>query len=175
MRRLGFIIVVACVVPLAAAQEPDQKRVRQELKAQAEKIGKAMVEDKHEQLIDGTHPKIVEMIGGRAKMLEILEKLSKQMQAQFPMRTVKMEESSDLVSNKGTLFGIVPFTLELKSATKSASQPSFLIGVSVDAGKTWKFVDAGGKRRDDLKKVMPDLPENLKFPKLSPPKYEKLP
>src|SRR5262245_16737353 len=122
MKPLIAIGTTLCVVTWVLAQDQDEKKLRAVLKAQAKDIGQAMVEDKHHKLIDGTYPKLVELIGGREAMTELLEKLSKQMRAQWPTRSVKTDEPTTVVKGKDASYGVVPFTLEMKSATARVAQ-----------------------------------------------------
>jgi hypothetical protein len=42
--------------------------------------------------------------------------------------------------------------------------PTYLIGVSEDAGKTWKFIDTGKVGNERLTKFFPALSPELKVP-----------
>jgi len=60
----------------------------------------------------------------------------------------------------------------LKVPNGSATAPSYLLGVSEDGGKVWKFIDGSGLKNAKGREVMlPGIHEKLKLPTYQPPKF----
>jgi WD40 repeat protein len=157
---------------LLEAQAQDEKL--RSLKKQAQEVVNAMSKDDHEKLADLTHPKVVELLGGRKKMIQGLELLAKQIRSQWPTITLKLDEPKQIAESKGEWFGIVSFTMELQGKGLRGTMQSFLIGVSEDEGKRWVFVDAGNKSYDQIKELLANFPKELRLPELQKPKFEKV-
>jgi hypothetical protein len=150
----------------ARAEDIDVKKVA---KAKAEEVQTALVKGEFEKLVDLTHPKAVELLGGKEKMVAKMTKEIKEMETKgFGFKSVKISDPSDPVQMGKQLYLLVPFSLELKAPNARIITKSSLVGVSEDGGKTWVFVDIT-PGRDKIKEVLPNLPDSLVFPKAEPP------
>jgi hypothetical protein len=72
-----------------------------------------------------------------------------------------------LVEAAAEVYAIVPFKLRMTGpGGVSGTQPSYLIGVSGDHGRNWKFLDGSGVAGDraKLKQVLPNFPKALRLP-----------
>ena len=49
-----------------------------------------------------------------------------------------------LIMRFGDMFGILPATLQMSFPQGTLTQKSYLLGISTDKGKTWKFADGAG-------------------------------
>ena len=156
---------LAVVVLLAGA--PADPRL-EAAEAQGRRSAEATEKGDYETVLDLTHPKIVALIGGREVALRRMRKeyeSGEKMGIAFD--SVRVDPATDLNESKDGLFCLVPMTLRLKFRGKILAKTSALLGVSIDGGKTWKFVDAT-KGEAILRKILPEIPEGLKIPK-----YEK--
>jgi hypothetical protein len=169
MKSLLFFVLVPA---LMHAQGDDVKT--QSLKKQAEVVAKAMVDNDHQKLVELTHPRVVELIGGKKKMVQLLENISKDIEARWPTRKVKVQEATGILSEKDESFGIVTYTLEMRGKGARITGNAFLIGVSSDGGKNWSFIDAAGKSLAEVKKLLPNFPKGLTLPAVQEPKFEKV-
>ena len=172
MRTFGFWIlaVVFVTAPSFAADPPLPKQVTKE---KVEELNAAVIKEDNSKIVDLTHPKIVEMIGGREKMIAVLEAGNKDIKAKgFSFRLSKVDEPSEPVAVGTDQYVVVPFLLEMKAPGGRLLQKSFVIGVSSDAGKSWTFAN-GDLDIAKLKLVLPKLPDELKVPKREKPVFEK--
>jgi hypothetical protein len=164
---LGFASAQA---PSRAADQPTLKEI---LKGKVEELNRALIKEEFGKVADLTHPKIVMMMGGREKMVATMESGTADMQSKgFSIRSVKVEDASDLVAAGSDLFAIVPFTIEMTAPGGKILQKSFVIGVSGDEGKSWVFVN-GDVDIKQVKKVLPNLPDELKRPEKQKPVFKK--
>lgn len=71
-------------------------------------------------------------------------------------------------------FVIIPATAEMKFSAGKIITNSYLLGISSDSGKSWKFVDGQGladtNGRDS---VLPPMPATLTLPIVGKPKITK--
>lgn len=174
---LGFGLLLGCSgshsAPEASIPPPPLEFNRAEalktLQDQAHELGHAIVAGDNEKMVDGTHPKIVALAGGREQMIRLLELTAKGMQsAEGSIQDVQFEEPSGLEEGGDQLFGIVPFTLEIMVGQVHSSRKSFFLGVSNDGGDNWKFVEAGQINSAKVKDFFPNYPEKLQLPEKLP-------
>jgi hypothetical protein len=156
----------------AVAPEDNPEKVA---KSKANEVVQATIKGEYDKVADFTYPKVVEMMGGREKMISVMKTAFKEMKAKgFETRSVKVGDPSPLVAGNTEVYTIVPFTLEMKVPGGSAIGKSFLLGISADKGKTWTFVDGSGiSTEKKKKKLLPHLPEELKLPKPEKPVFHR--
>jgi hypothetical protein len=135
-----------------------------------------MLKGDHAKVVDLTYPKIVEIIGGRDKMRATLETAMKQMKDRgFSIRSLQVEEPAEILTEGNNTFAVVPTTIEMTAPGGKLVGKSYLLGISADGGKTWKFIDGAGlatKQMRDL--VLPSkLPARLKLPAKQDPQFIK--
>jgi hypothetical protein len=172
MRVYGFsfLAILVAIPALCAADPPSAKQVA---KQKVEELNAALIKEDYAKVTDLTHPKVVELMGGREKMIAVMESGTKDMKAKgYSFRSVKVDEPGEPIAAGDERYVVVPFLLEMKAPGGRLLQKSFVIGVSGDAGKSWTFVN-GDQQGEKLKKVLPNLPEDLKLPKPEKPVFEK--
>ena len=167
------ISLLALVLGCWTAQAADTATIKQAVKAKTEEINKALIKGDFAKIADLTHPNAVKLLGGREKMIAVMESGIKDMKAKgFEFRSVKIYDPSDPVSAGTDLFVVVPFEMEMKIPGGKARAKSFVIGVSSDQGKSWTFVN-GDLDIKKVKQVLPNLPKELKLPEKEKPIVEK--
>ncbi|MBP3957537.1 hypothetical protein J8F10_20000 [Gemmata sp. G18] len=167
--------IIACVVVAVSASfaPADDAEIKKTAKAKAEETQNALLKGDYDKLVDLTHPKIVEEMGGRKKMIEGITASVKDMKSKgFTFKSVSVGDSSDSVKTGKELYIIVPFALQMAAPSGRLHTKGALVGVSSDGGKTWAFADAT-PGREALKKLLPGLPEAIVFPKKEAPTFVK--
>jgi uncharacterized protein (TIGR03067 family) len=154
--------------------ETDQNAsLKDSVKAKAEEVNNALMRHDFGKVVDMSHPKVIEMGGGRDKTISMMEARSQDMKSRgVVIRSATVGEPSDPVKSGAELFIVVPFRLEMTFPGGKAFQDSFVIGDSVDQGKTWVFVDGTGDTKT-IKQILPNLPEQLYLPAQQRPILEK--
>lgn len=155
-----------CFCTAFAVDDPSAKQVVVE---RAEELTKALIKEDYDKVADLTHPRVVESVGGRKKMIEGMRQLK---EAGYELRSFKLDTPSEPVNARSELYIVVPGQIEMKVPGGKTLQKSFVIGVSTDEGKSWSFVN-GDLELDQLKKVLPNLPDKLKLPKRQKPVFQK--
>src|SRR5579871_1237175 len=169
MRRFGMAksisisLLLVLYAVAVAAQEESRSAV---VKKKAKEIGEALKQDDYAKVVDLTYPKVVELMGGREKMIGALTDGMKQLKEKgFSFRSVEVGEPAEFVEGEKDTFVVVPTTTEMTAPGGKIVVKSYLLGISPDGGKAWTFVDGNGigtvERRE---KILPKLPEKLKLP-----------
>lgn len=165
----AVVLVLLWIAPGVA----DDAALKASARAQVEEINEALIRGKFDRIADLTHPRVVELTGGREKMIALMESATREMkQKGYSVLSSKAGDPTDLVEQGTDLFVVVPFVLEMKAPGGKLSSPGFVVGVSGDRGKTWGFVN-NPKDPESLKLILPGLPERLKIPERKEPTFRK--
>ena len=162
----GLLVAVICVRALAA----DGPSLKQELRSKVEAFGVAMVKSDYAAVAEMTYPPLVEKVGGRDKMIASIKSGMEAMKAQgVSFQSVSVEDDpSDTVPNGSELYVVVPYTLKMNVPQGTLAAKTYVIGISGDNGKSWKFVN-GAKDMGRIKELLPNLPDQLKLPEYQQP------
>jgi hypothetical protein len=148
-----------------------------EIKRLVEECTQALITGKYAKFAELSHPKIVEMAGGKEKMIAELEKAMAKMKsdgASFSSVTVSSSIEVSTIDEKK--FAIVPFVLKINVPGGLLTRNCFMIGVDGDLGlgkHGWTFIDGTNKDESQLKQVIPEAVGKLKIPASEPPVFEK--
>jgi hypothetical protein len=173
--RTSFALLAVAVCVELAIADPQTEQIR---KLAAENSA-ALASGNYARLVDLTYPKVVEMIGGREKMIEMLRRGSEEMKAHgSAILAAEVGEPKEVVTAGDKQFAIVPMTVRIQVPEGTLRSTGFLISISEDRGKTWTFLDGAGitkepgKEREKLAQVIPDFPTQLSLPAREPPVLE---
>ena len=173
--RTSLILIAIAVCAQLASADPQTERVR----ALAAENSAALSSGNYARLVELTYPKIVEMIGGRDKMIETLRRGSEDMKAHgSAILGAEVSEPKEVVTANDRQFAIVPMTVRVQVPDGTLHSKGFLIAVSEDHGKTWTFIDGAGlmrepgKEKEKLAQVLPDFPPQLSLPSREQPVLE---
>jgi hypothetical protein len=162
MKHITIIaIYLLSVISAFAASEASKK-----VSAEAQTCADALIKAEYETFARYTHPKVVEMMGGKEKMIELLRAGVDQMKEKgikFADMTAGEAEEPRVVGD--LVISIVPQTLVMKSPDMKIIQESSLLGISSDKGKTWSFIELGTITQEQFNTVFPDLADHVKIPK----------
>ena len=113
-----------------------------------------------ETLVNLMHEKAIEDGGGREQMIATAQLAKDTLELQtegfdsqvhFPTRIIEVGE---------TRFTIVPQTVTIRLKSDQAlDRNSYLLGVSHDNGRSWRFVD-GASGAQKIRELFPDIPAN---------------
>ena len=178
-----FILTSALLLLLASAagaQVTLDEGATKQLHAQAEESSRAFMEGNYERLADLTHPKVVELMGGREKMAEFVRKSMADMKTQGfeTLSYTPATEPTQVLREGRKLYAILPAKLRMRTPGGVVYvSESFIIALSGDDGKNWKFVSGATADAAKLKLLMPEVADKLKLPTVrhSPESEEKKP
>jgi hypothetical protein len=164
-RLFASLLFVSLFAVATVAQEQLGEEAAKRLQSQAEESGRAFLEGNYERLADYTYPKLVELIGGREKMIEVVRKGVEGMKAGgfVPLSSAPSAPSQVLRAGRRT-FAIVPLKFKMRAPSQVLVSDSFMIAISEDEGKSWKFLSGASVDEEKLKVILPDAAGKLKLP-----------
>lgn len=172
----AFYLGVLLFGLLQTATPPAPKTQQEEIKARAEESGKAMLARDFGRLADLTYPKVVELMGGRAKMVSFLVKETSKMQAEgFEFLSVNIGQPGAVVKGRDKLFSLVPMTLKMKVPGGIYTSESYMLGIAGSDGRAWTFISGADLDETKLKAVVPEAVGVVTLPTNKPPTFEKTP
>jgi hypothetical protein len=160
---------------LTPAQAADPAQADPRLAAahkDGQRCAEAVLKEDYELLADLTHPRILENLGGRERMLDIVRRGMKDMKAQgFTFESCKADPPERLAKGEDGLYAVIPTTLVVGLPEGKLTNRSFLVGFSKDDGKTWVYID-GANGGPAVRELFPEIPKDLALPERQEPKYE---
>ncbi len=162
MKRALFTFLL--LITLFNIQGQTNSNVSAVLKAQAEKMGRLLIDNNFQEFIKYTHPKVTEMMGGDQKMIATLQNGFKDLDKQgIKFLSVKIGEASEIINVNNELQAVVPQKIEIKMGEKVIVSESSLIAFSFNSGKDWKFVDANGKTNKEAKNHLSNIKRKIDY------------
>ncbi len=166
MKKLSILALIISIAASCLAQNPYSKTI----KMQAEKMGDLLVKNKFKSFAIYTHPKIIEMMGGEDKMVEIMNTgLQKMKSNNVEISSVTFEEPNELFVVGNELQCTVPQILTMKVPGGILVTKSTLIALSSNNGRNWYFIDTSGRSIEEMKEKFPNLSEQLVCPEWQKP------
>jgi len=146
------------------------------IKAEAENSSRAFMNGDFGKLLDSTYPKLIELGGGREKVLSLIEGQMKEMRDEgMKIIAYTMGEPEPSVRAGAKLVAILPLKLRMESREYKMELSSFWLAVSTDEGKSWKFISGSSLNSDTLKLVLPEAVGKIKLPVVEQPSRERKP
>jgi hypothetical protein len=171
--RTSVLAVLVLVGPQLAAAAVDTPTIKAAVKTDVEAINDALLHGDFDKVADLTHPKVLEMMGGRDKAIDVMRAGMRKMTAEgFAFLAAKVDEPSDPVAGGVDLYVVVPYLMSMKVPGGTMHKRTFVIGQSTDGGKTWRYVN-GDLDVAVVRRVLPDLPDGLKLPAKQEPVVDK--
>jgi len=162
MRQLTFLLALLTTTSFGQVDS-------NVIKEQAELTAKALLNDDYETIIRFTYPKVIELVGGRDKMISLIKKGKIEMgQEGISFDKVTIGKPSKTVMAGDEIHCLVPQTVYMKVPKGKMKSETHLVAVSRDNGVNWFFIDAVSLNKDNIKSVLP----NYNFDLILPPKKE---
>jgi len=174
MKHLGIIILFSLFIGACNGQTKtaDSSNYSKTVKEQAETMGQLLLKKDFKSFAKFTYPKIVEMMGGEQKMIEVMEKGSKEMESEgTSFLNVTIGEPTKIITMENELQCMLQQTIEMKVPNGRLITKSTLIAISTDNGKNWYFVDTSGKDIQAMKEALPNLSGELIIPEKQQPTF----
>ncbi len=158
------LILITC----SAFGQVDNKKIKE----QAELTAKSLLQDDYETLIKFTYPKVIEMVGGREKMISLVKKGKVEMGQQgISFETVTIGEASKTVKAGQEIHCLIPQIVLMKGPNGKMKSETYLLAISKDNGNNWFFIDTVNLTMDNVKTVLPNYNPDLQIPAKKPLKF----
>lgn len=157
-------MLIAC----SSFGQVDNKKIKE----QAEMTAKSLLEDDYESLLKFTYPKVIELVGGRERMISIIKKGKAEMKQQgISFESVTIGEPSGTVKAGDEIHCLIPQTVFMKVPRGKMKNESYLLAVSQDDGNNWFYIDTTNLTMDNVKMVLPNYNSDLKIPVKKEPQF----
>jgi hypothetical protein len=168
MRILLFSVVILCGSNFCSqAQAPG---AADSLKAQASRMANGLISGDYGTFIHYLHPKVIEVSGGVAALKQTLVEMSRQLStAGLSFQEVSLDSASAFIKKGAQLQATIRQHTTIKLQQGRSVATSTLIGMSVDNGLHWRFVDTNYKTMADMQKLLPNLSSELVIPQQRAP------
>lgn len=180
-KRICLVVSLILLSAISCAQlRREEVKVEEikveELKAKVQESLNAFSSGDYEKLADLTYPKLVELMGGKAKMAAVTEQQMKEMKDQgVEIVSTTIGVPQEVVPIGSQFFVIVPYTLKMKGPDVVLTQQSYLLAISNKDSIKWTFLDVSQMNESQLKMLLPDAVGKLKLPEKQPPVIEQNP
>src|SRR5256885_6323453 len=121
------------------------------LAIQAQEMSDAFARKDYQRFVDLTYPKVIEMAGGRDKMLSSMTQQIKEMEAEgVVMLSSSSGAPTQFVRDSGSIYALLPMTVKAKAKDGIFQSEGSTIAVSSDGGANWTFVDRSEEHTSEL-------------------------
>ena len=177
-KKICILVSLVLLASISCAQaKREETKVEEikvdEIKTRAEEANTALISGDYQRFVDLTYPKLVEQMGGRAKMISALEQQMGEAKAQgIEMAFTSFDAPKEVVPIGTQFFAIVPYTLKMKSPEGVLTQQSYLLAISNKNNLKWTFLDVTNFNEAQLKVLVPNAIGKLTFPQKQQPFFE---
>ncbi len=140
-----------------------QDQIKENIKAEAEKMMSAFKTNNYSILVKYTHPKIVDLMGGPEEAPKIIKQTMEGIEGLESIEA-SVGEVLQLIDTGNEVQTVIPQLLVLKMQGMTYSSKNHLIGISSDKGKSWTFFDGNGFGEDLIREMFPNLSKDLVIP-----------
>lgn len=144
------------------------------IRENAETMAQALLKKDYNSFVPFTYPKLIEMMGGKEKMVAQITKEFNQMNADgFDFLNITFGNPSEIITINKELQCTLPQNFEIKIPGGRLISQSTLIAISNNSGKSWYFIDTSGEDIQIMKKNFSNLSEKLVIPIQNKPIFYK--
>jgi hypothetical protein len=153
-----FSLLLVCFLSFNLSAQTDNK----DLDTQLETMKTAFMEKDYATFVDFTYPKVIEMMGGKEKMVETTSASIAKMESQnFIISSIAFKDPSELMEHNGDLQCAITQVLVMDTPNGKVQSERALIAISKDNGKNWVFLDSSGMPRASLENFYENLHPDL--------------
>ena len=173
--RLLLLLIVP-VIWCGCAKEPNAgdkantatatSNVHAEIKTAAEACTSAFARRDFSTVADYTYEPVLKLMGGREAAIATIEAQVKDLDDKgMTIVSITAADPEPVTKIDNLQFSIVPTKITLKLENTTMQGNEFMIAVSNDGGKTWKFVDgAGAADKNMMKELFGEAASKLRLP-----------
>jgi hypothetical protein len=140
-----------------------QDAIKENIKADAQKMLSAFKTNDYSILVKYTHPKIIDLMGGKEEAPKIIKQMMENVEG---LESVEANngEVLQLLDTGDEMQAVIPQLLVMKIQGRIFSSKNHLIGISSDKGMNWTFFDGNGFSEKAIREMFPNLSKDLVIP-----------
>lgn len=168
MNKISYFLI--SILFLLSFTTLSQDEIKKTIKLQAEKIVTSVFEKEYDTLIKYTHPRLIELAGGKDVLMGIIKSEMKAIEEQgLIIEKVEIGDSILLGKHKKEYHTLVPKVMIFRIQGKRILSKSYLFGFSSDKGKNWTFIEADKLQSEKGALILPNFKTSIKIPKQPDP------
>ncbi len=172
MKKLITIFCFLVVISSFSQTSFDTTAAVNNLKVAADSMKQSILDKNYAAFTNYVHPKIIAMAGGRDTLILLTKKSFGQLEAQgYTISNITNDDPSQIITEGNLLQSLLPEEFELKAKNGHLLTKSYMLAISDDNGRTWKFIDTSNKTFDQLKGIFPSLSSKINIPKRESPVF----
>ena len=118
-----------------------------------------------------TYPAVVKQMGGKEKMIALLQKGRADMEKEgFRFVSGGVASPVQIVKAGAEIHALLPLTQVLAAPGGELHLTGHVLGISSD-GAAWTFIDSGNLTPDTVRELLPKFNPELKLPPKTEPKF----
>lgn len=126
----------------------------------------AFMDKKYDVFSNYVHEGTIKMLGGKKKMIDVSVAAMDTMNKQgYHFKKVDFSDVSDIITVKNEQQAVVHQKIQMDTPKGNINADYYMIAVSGNNGKNWKFIDTSGKDIQTMRKYFPNLSSKLIIPK----------
>ena len=170
VRIIFSFLLVGISLPIFSQS---QVVMQQTIKDQATTMLEAFEDHNYNKLLDYTYPKIFELSGGKATMLEIIQESMQELElAGYIVDSANIGEPGPIYNAGVELHAIISQFVYMTIPGGSMMNESPLLAVSDNNGVSWYFLDTKQLNSNLKAYFFPNFNEDLKIPEPKPVIYD---
>jgi hypothetical protein len=170
MRSLLISTILLILSNSIYCQNNINDTISKRIKSEAKSMVNALITKDYETYISFMHPILIEAYGGKDK---VLEAFNQDMLHGAIIKSIEISDPSDTIIFRNEIQCTLKETTEMIYKEGKILTTATLIGVSIDGGNRWYFIDASSNNLNELQTHFPNLSDRLIIVPLSKPTFIK--
>jgi hypothetical protein len=163
MKKITFILI-ACFWGSFASVLTAQTNMQKKVRELSQRMMDATMNRDYKTVLDFTHPKIIEMMGGKAKALELTSREMEKVNESGGIEECKIKDVSEIVKVGNQLQCIISQEMIMKIEGSRYRIAGGTVGISDDKGKNWTFLNIQENNINSIRRFIPKFSDKLKLP-----------
>lgn len=157
MKKLIIFFVLLFSVSICFSQN--------QLVSDAERFAQLSLNGEVKEMVDYFHPVIIKEMGGKKTVRELIEE-NNEILKQEGITTLSHEigEPFNQLNVSGKDFALIPQYITMQTQINKFKVESYLLSISEDGGKSWKFINTGNYPTEKLEELIPEISGKLQIP-----------
>jgi len=144
--------------------KPSVEQLKSSLSVSIKTMGEAFKNEKYDEFISYNHPVMLQNIGGAKKTIELLKATHQSLiEHNTKIKNVVFSDVNDIHYDDQTIQAIVTQKITYDIGSEQKDEIQKLVAISNDEGKSWQYINIGGKSREQIIKLFPLINSKLKF------------
>ena len=166
MNKNICIIILIFICSFSFAQTENEN-----LNSQLGEMKELFLAENYEDYANYAYPKIIEMMGGKSNMVKGTKQLIDKMKNEgFSFIDVNFKNPTGFLKKEEELQFSLTQVIEMKTPKGKIESEYTLIGISIDNGLNWTFIDTSGQDKETMLNYFPNLHSEI----VIKPKKQKL-